>query len=169
MKNFDVPTFVEIDDMAEGVYAASGSSDPSLPSYDEEIPVIPVPNWEVYWDHHNGGQKSFMRIRGNQHPQSGERITVVLELISSANITNLIHEGDVRIDSWDKKTIKFTRNNHYNSTDYIDINIGAFSFEGSPYNIQETGSYYDTSCATPHEREVMGNAGPFIIRSVDYS
>lgn len=168
MKEFQSPILVEIEDLAEGVYAASGASNPE-PTPTPPPAVEDTPNWEVYWDHHNGGQKSYIRVKGGNHQKSGNAVTICLDLVSSASISGLIHDGDVKVD-WDPKTIKFTRYGHFNSGDAIDFNVGAFSFEKSPGNLEETGAYYDTTNAPAHMQETMNNVtGPFIIRSVVYT
>jgi len=176
MKEFQSPVLVEIEDMAEGVYAASGTpgNNPGpiiTPTNPTPTPTPSNPNWTVLWDNHNGGQKSYIRVKGTGHPCSGETITIVLKLLPPAAIDAVIHEGEATMVRLDDQTFQLTRNCHYNAgNDQINFLVGALTFKNSPGNPAETGSYYDSSCSGSHCNEEMNSVtGPFIINSVVYS
>jgi len=179
MSKFESPALVEIEDMAEGVYASSGAPGVIIPvgptptaTPEPSGPApTPSPSWTVLWDNHNGGQKSYIRLKGSGHPCSGESITIVLKLLPPASIATVIHEGEADMVLLDTQTIQLTRNNHYNAgNDQINFLVGALTFKTSPGNPAETGSYYDSSCSALHCGEEMDPVtGPFIINSVVYS
>jgi len=168
MKKFDTPVLVEVTDLAEGIYASSGAVTVNPNPTPNPTPAPDQPKWIPYWDHHNGGQKSYIRLKGCQHGKAGNKVTITLQLTSGAGIKDKIHDGDGRITFFNDNTIVIEREGLFNAGDSIDFNVGAFSFKNSPDNKDATGAYYSSDIAGVHQQEEM-TYGPFQITSINYS
>ncbi len=160
MKEFTSPVIVDIADLAEGVYAASGSTS-------TEDPVIPAPgvqgwNWSIEWANHNSGSHSEMNLKGlNNSGQGGNHIKVVLTFVGQGQITSVTSVSKATSYSYTQNSITFEYDGVYNGFGE-NICIGyQITFDGAP-NADRGNSYWPsgTNCNT-------SAAGEFVISYIE--
>lgn len=164
MKEFISPVIVDIADLAEGVYAASGST-----STDE--PIIPVPNpgtdgwdWSINWANHNSGSHSEMELRGHNYGNTGgNHIKFVINFIGQGIIDTVSNVSKATSYSWTQNSITLVYDGVYNPGESITIGF-QITFDGAP-NCEKGGHSYWPSgqnCNT-------SAAGQFAISYIEYN
>lgn len=140
MKEFISPVIIDIADLAEGVYAASGSNP-------TDEPILPPPSevegwqWGVNWANHNSGSHSEMEVKAhNFGTKGGNHVKIVLSFIGQGTITSVSNVSKATSYSWTPNSITFVYDGVYNPGE--DITIGyQITFDGSP-NAEKGGHSY---------------------------
>lgn len=112
MKNYESPMIIPCEDLAEGIYAASGAiENPNGIDYDNDIECWTM---NITRDQKDAGGYSTFRINA-VHPVSVAHISerTVITIVFSRPVTNVQFEGfDVQVNG---ATATLTRNSHGNS------------------------------------------------------
>lgn len=137
MKKFETPIIVDVEDMAEGVYAASGS----LPEEDDfyEPPTGGEQGcwqFECKWTGHNNGGHSVCHVQGT-HCGDHSGNTLRMEFLTNFPIKEVKNASGLTISEVGAFSFVLTRNNHFNSNESIGFN---FEIETSTVFYDEAGN-----------------------------
>lgn len=123
MNEFISPELVNIDDVAEGVYAGSGAWGTNP---DTNPPIIETKecwvNWQCKWTGHNNGHHSVCHISANHcGDHSGECLTI--NFVTNFPIKEVKNASGYTITNVGTYSFSIIRNNHFNPGESIGFNF----------------------------------------------
>lgn len=146
MKNYESPVVLEFEDLAEGIYAASGAAEID---YENDTECWTV---DVSRDQANAGGYSTFRVHA-EHPGSVEHISerTVVTVVFNRPVTNVEFEGfDVQVSGATATLTRVSHGNSYQSGDNFNTLMKAWSDE--PESLEVVSS----TIACTHQVNVQG-------------
>jgi len=162
MSEFIAPELLNIDDMAEGVYAGSGGlveDSTPIPNPDPN----PMPegcwiNWQCKWVGHNNGGHSICHVSANHcSNHSGDRL--VMNFLTNFPIQDVKNASGLTISNIGTYNFTLTRNNHFNPTESIGFN----------FEIVTSALMYDESGNPLHGAIGSNNASAYYCKVASYT
>ena len=178
MSDFITPDLINIEDVAEGIYAGSGStSSPAvptpIPTADPSGSVTPAPttapgggttptqcwvNWQCRWTGHNNGGHSVCHVSANHcGDHSGESLT--MHFVTNFPIVEVKNASGCIISNVGAYSFTIIRNNHFNAGDSIGFN----------FEIVTSATLYDASGNPLHGAIGANNADAYYCKVASHS
>ncbi|MCR5719489.1 MAG: hypothetical protein K6F84_02890 [Lachnospiraceae bacterium] len=130
MKKFEAPVICKVDDLAEGIYAASGAV------VNDPIPVITeTGDWkfDVKWCNHNSGSHSEMEVHGHNYgKQGGSHIEVTLAFFGRGKIISCANASKATQTEWSSNSIKLVYDGVFNPGEDVVFGLPDVRFSESP-------------------------------------